>query len=145
MRKLIFLLGIFTSLGFAAASPSPLINNISNRTTISLDGQWQAIVDPYETGVNARFYLNAKARTNTNFWNTISINPTSCKFPATGICRRKNCSSTKDQSGTKKSFSYHKREHTRVLVYLGAANYFTRVYINGQASENTKVGYALQF
>jgi hypothetical protein len=33
----------------------------------------------------------------------------------------------------KKSFSYHKREHTRVFVYFGAANYFTRVYLNGQA------------
>ncbi len=32
----------------------------------------------------------------------------------------------------KKSFSYRKREHTRVFVYFGAANYFTRVYLNGQ-------------
>ena len=33
----------------------------------------------------------------------------------------------------KKSFSYHKRERTRVFVHFGAANYFTRVYLNGQA------------
>ena len=39
-----------------------LINNIPNRTTISLNGAWQAIIDPYETGLNARFYLNAKAQ-----------------------------------------------------------------------------------
>ena len=33
----------------------------------------------------------------------------------------------------KKSFSYRKRDHTRVFVYFGAANYFTRVYLNGEA------------
>ena len=33
----------------------------------------------------------------------------------------------------KKSFSYRKREHMRVFLYFGAANYFTRVYLNGQA------------
>ena len=62
MRRLFLLLLMFASLASVAANPSPLINNISNRTTISLDGPWQAIIDPYETGLNARFYLNAKVK-----------------------------------------------------------------------------------
>ena len=45
-----------------AAHPAALIHNIPNRTTVSLNGPWQAIVDPYETGLNARFYLNAKPK-----------------------------------------------------------------------------------
>lgn len=32
----------------------------------------------------------------------------------------------------KKSFSYHKRNHFRVFVYFGAANYRASVYLNGQ-------------
>ncbi len=133
MRKLIFLLGIFTSLGFAAASPSPLINNISNRTTISLDGQWQAIVDPYETGVNARFYLNAKARDKHELLEYDFDKSDVLQVPGDWNLQKKELFFYEGPVWYKKSFSYHKREHTRVLVYLGAANYFTRVYINGQA------------
>jgi beta-glucuronidase len=32
----------------------------------------------------------------------------------------------------KKSFSYHKRDHSRVFVYFGAANYKASVYLNAQ-------------
>jgi hypothetical protein len=38
------------------------IQNIPSRVTISLDGQWQAIVDPYETGLNASFYRETELR-----------------------------------------------------------------------------------
>src|SRR5260370_12611899 len=42
---------------------SPLIANVTGRTAISLDGTWNTIVDPYETGMGSRFYENAKAET----------------------------------------------------------------------------------
>ena len=62
MRRLLLLLVTLATFGHAAANPSPLINNTANRATISLDGAWQAIVDPFETGLRARFFLNAKAK-----------------------------------------------------------------------------------
>jgi hypothetical protein len=31
-----------------AQSPAPLIQNVINRTTVSLDGVWHYIVDPHE-------------------------------------------------------------------------------------------------
>src|SRR5690348_2558673 len=45
---------------FAQAGPAPLITNPNSRTTISLDGTWNSIVDPYETGISSRFYENRK-------------------------------------------------------------------------------------
>ena len=39
------------------------LSNPDGRTTISLDGMWNAIVDPYEIGVNAKFFTNAKPKT----------------------------------------------------------------------------------
>src|SRR5436305_12004299 len=39
--------------------PTPLIANSESRTTISLDGTWNSIVDPYESGISSRFYENA--------------------------------------------------------------------------------------
>ena len=62
MRRLVFLVVMFGSLVSPAADRPALIQNISNRATISLNGPWQAIVDPYETGLNARFFLNARAK-----------------------------------------------------------------------------------
>ena len=41
----------------------PLIENVGGRIAISLDGTWNTIVDPYETGLGSRFYENAKPKT----------------------------------------------------------------------------------
>jgi beta-glucuronidase len=53
-----------------AAQVAPLIANINARHTTNLDGQWQAIVDPYDVGAldyraqpltsNSAFYKNHK-------------------------------------------------------------------------------------
>ncbi len=60
MRGWIALFIIFNSLAWPAAQPpAPLLDNIPGRTTVSLNGPWHVIVDPYETGLHARFYENA--------------------------------------------------------------------------------------
>ncbi|MBV9181126.1 MAG: beta-glucuronidase, partial [Acidobacteria bacterium] len=46
----------------SSGQSEPLIGNPSGRTTISLDGTWSAIVDPYESGLSGRFYENSKAK-----------------------------------------------------------------------------------
>ncbi len=52
-----FVTALFLSaLAYAAPLPSNLIANLPGRTTISLNGPWHAIVDPYETGLGERYY-----------------------------------------------------------------------------------------
>src|SRR5947208_9190477 len=48
---------------YAQSGPPTAIGSVGSRTTISLDGTWNTIIDPYESGVGARFYENAKAKT----------------------------------------------------------------------------------
>ena len=48
---------------FAESRPPSAIGNVGSRTTISLDGNWNTIIDPYETGLGSRFYENAKPKT----------------------------------------------------------------------------------
>jgi len=43
-----------------AQSPAPLIINAGGRHTLSLNGRWQTIIDPYETGFYD--YRTARAR-----------------------------------------------------------------------------------
>src|SRR5947207_2073181 len=43
-------IGLLAAVTLVRAQPPGLITNIDGRQTISLDGQWQTIIDPYETG-----------------------------------------------------------------------------------------------
>jgi len=133
MRRLLVVLLALASLGYAAADPPPLIHDIPNRATISLSGPWQAIVDPYETGLNARFYLNAKAKDKHQLVEYDFDKSDVLNVPGDWNSQTKELYFYEGPVWYKKSFSYRKREHTRVFAYFGAANYFTRVYLNGQA------------
>jgi beta-glucuronidase len=133
MRHLFFLLLTLTSAGHAAADPSALIHNVPNRATISLNGLWHVIVDPYETGLKARFYLNAKAKDKHDLVEYDFDKSDPLNVPRDWNTQRKELFFYEGPVWYKKSFSYRKREHTRVFVYFGGANYFTRAYLNGQA------------
>ncbi len=133
MRRWVLLVVLFSSLGSAAANLPALIQDIPNRATISLNGPWQAIVDPYETGLNARFYLNAKAKDKQELLEYDFDKSDVLNVPEDWNSQKKELFFYEGPVWYKKSFSYHKRERTRVFVYFGAANYFTRVYLNGQA------------
>jgi hypothetical protein len=61
--KIQWVLGLLLLLpGLANAQARPAaanrIGNVGGRTSISLSGAWNAIVDPYETGLGARYYEN---------------------------------------------------------------------------------------
>ena len=121
----------------AAASPAPsnLIANIPGRTTVSLNGAWHVIVDPYETGLGERYYENAKPkdkreRIEYDFDRSETLN-----VPGDWNMQKDRLFFYEGPRWYERSFSYHRREHTRVFLYFGAANYFTRVYLNG-----TKLG-----
>ncbi len=133
MKRLLFLLLTLTAFGYADASPSALINNVPNRTTITLNGAWQAIIDPYETGLKARFYLNAKPKDKQELIEYDFDKSDVLQVPGDWNSQKKELFFYEGPVWYKKSFSYRKREHTRVFLYFGAANYFTRVYLNGQA------------
>ncbi len=133
MKRLLFLLLTLTAFGYADASPSALINNVPNRTTITLNGAWQAIIDPYETGLKARFYLNAKPKDKQELIEYDFDKSDVLQVPGDWNSQKKELLFYEGPVWYKKSFSYRKHEHTRVFLYFGAANYFTRVYLNGQA------------
>ncbi len=133
MRRLLLLLLMCATFGYAAPNPAALLNNVPNRTTINLNGAWQAIVDPYETGLNGRFYLNAKPKDKHELVEYDFDKSDVLSVPGDWNSQKKELFFYEGPVWYKKSFSYRKREHTRIFLYFGAANYFTRVYLNGQA------------
>jgi len=122
----------FSTLAWSASQPSPLIGNIPGRTVTSLDGPWHVIVDPYETGLHARYYENPAPETRSgpieyNFEQSETLN-----VPGDWNMQKERLFFYEGPLWYKRSFTYKRREHSRVFVYFGAANYFTRVYLNGK-------------
>ncbi len=120
--------------------PTPLITNIDNRHTLSLDGRWQIIIDPYETG-----YYDYRYQPSPNgyFKNTKPRSPSDLieyDFDASQQLNVPGDWNSQDQKllfyeGTvwyKKSFDYQQKDGKRLFVYFGAANYVADVYLNGE-------------
>jgi len=141
MKRTAVLVFFLASLAVAAPQPAPLITNIANRTTISLNGRWRTIVDPYDIGQEARFFLNAKPhdpgdRVEYDFDNSPLLD-----VPGDWNSQRDDLLFYEGTVWYKKSFRYHKREHTRVFVYFGAAALRATVYLNGTKLGSHEGGY----
>jgi beta-glucuronidase len=120
--------------GFALAEPRAenLIGNVAGRTTISLDGTWNSIVDPYETGMGSRYYLNAKPRDKSELVEYDFDASEKLQVPGDWNTQRASLLFYEDPLWYQRYFPYHRRAGTRVFIYFGAANYQARVWLNGK-------------
>ena len=116
------------------------ITNVAGRDTFSLNGQWQIIIDPYETGYYDYRY---QPRNDGYFKNTKPASPSELieyDFDSSQQLNVPGDWNSQDQrllfyEGTlwyKKSFDYQKKQQTRLFVHFGGANYVADVYLNGQ-------------
>src|SRR6266436_4531889 len=117
-----FLLAVFIS---TPAQQPGLIANTDGRQTISLDGQWQTIIDPYESGYydyryqpSANGYFkDAKPKSKSDLIEYDFDTSASLKVPG-------------DWNTQEERLLLY--EGTRLFVYFGAANYLADVYLNGE-------------
>jgi beta-glucuronidase len=112
--------------------PSVAIANVSNRTTISLDGTWNTIVDPYETGLSSRFYENAKPKTKSDLVEYDFERSPKLHVPGDWNTQRESLLFYEGPMWYQRNFSYQRRPGVHTFLYFGAANYRTRVWINGK-------------
>lgn len=111
---------------------APLIANASARKTISLDGVWNTIIDPYETGLSSHFYENAKPKTKSDLIEYDFDRSPKLKVPGDWNSQRDALLFYEGSMWYQRYFSYQKHEHTRTFLYFGAANYLARVWLNGK-------------
>jgi beta-glucuronidase len=122
---------LLVSCATAAITPSNLIANIPGRTTVSLDGAWRGIVDPFENG-KERFFRDAKPKDKSDLVEySFDASPV-LNVPGDWNTQREALMFYEGPVWYRREFSYHKREGTRVFVYFGAANYRSIVYLNGE-------------
>ncbi|MGC9364539.1 MAG: glycoside hydrolase family 2 protein [Fidelibacterota bacterium] len=117
-----------------------LITNVMGRKTISLNGVWQIIVDPYETGyysyryqpLQNGFFVNQKPASKIERVEYDFDTSDSLKVPGDWNSQRERLFFYEGTIWYKKDFDYTAKPDKRLFVYFGAANYEAVVYLNGQ-------------
>lgn len=124
-----------------------LITNISHRSTTSLNGDWNYIVDPYETGYYsfhsevydqknpgspAAFYNNYHAKNKSELVEYDFDKSPLIKVPGDWNTQKENLFYYEGTIWYKKSFNYNLKKNSRLFLYFGAVNYKAEVYLNGK-------------
>src|SRR5258708_6146818 len=140
MKALILFIFLLAVVPCVRAQQPDLIANTDGRKTVSLDGQWQTIIDPYEAGYydyryqpSANGYFkDAKPKTKSDLIEYDFDTSASLKVPGDWNTQEERLLLYEGTIWYKKSFDYQRKENTRLFVYFGAANYLADVYLNGQ-------------
>ena len=117
-----------------------LITNTEARKTVSLNGQWQTIVDPYESGFyNYRYqpsdngyFKNAQPKSKSDLIEYDFDKSPTLKVPGDWNTQLDQLFFYEGTVWYKKSFDYQRQPDTRLFVYFGGANYLADVYLNGE-------------
>ena len=140
MKSLILFVSLLVLVPCARAQQVGLINNTEGRKTISLDGQWQTIVDPYESGYydyryqpsDNGYFKNAKPKSKSELIEYDFDKSATLKVPGDWNTQSDQLFFYEGTVWYKKSFDYQRQPDTRLFVYFGAANYLADIYLNGE-------------
>jgi len=140
MKSIVLLICLLAVIPCVQAQQIGLIANPDGRKTISLDGQWRAIIDPYETGYYDYryqpsadgYFKNAKPKTKSDLIEYDFDNSGSLKVPGDWNTQEERLLFYEGTIWYKKAFDYQRKPNTRLFVYFGAANYLADVYLNGE-------------
>jgi beta-glucuronidase len=140
MRLVLICLFLLALHAITHAQQVDLIANTEGRTTISLDGQWRTIIDPYESGYydyryqpSANGYFkDAKPKSKSDLIEYDFDTSASLKVPGDWNTQEDHLLFYEGTIWYKKAFDYQRKDNTRLFVYFGAANYIADVYLNGQ-------------
>jgi beta-glucuronidase len=130
------------SLLFAAeekVQPSTVLAAVDHRHTVSLDGPWHVIVDPYGNGL---YDSHGNIRSTGFATNAIPTDPSSLveysfaksrtlQVPGDWNTQRESLMYYEGPLWYEKDFAYHPTAGKRVFLHVGAANYRSYIWING--------------
>jgi beta-glucuronidase len=143
MIKRLFLLTIFIitiiTIKMDDSLEIPQIGNIFNRKKISLNGKWNYIIDVQEEGyygyrmdVRKRgFFVNEKPKNPDDLIEYDFDKAPEMEIPTDWNTKNNKLFFYEGTIWFKKSFNYTINQNKKIILYFGAVNYETIVYING--------------
>jgi beta-glucuronidase len=133
---------LFIGHNYLSAQPaSTVLVDVDHRQSVSLNGEWHSIVDPYATGLYTfhhelrkdGFYLNGAAEPGSdhlveyNFAESPTLN-----VPGDWNTQSAQLFYYEGVVWYQRDFDYQPKPHHRTFLHIGAANYKALIWINGQ-------------
>ncbi|MGD0858266.1 MAG: glycoside hydrolase family 2 TIM barrel-domain containing protein [Terracidiphilus sp.] len=128
---------------FAQVAPphAPIVlTGADRRPATSLDGDWASIVDPYFSGLFSfhhqekanGWFLNRKVQPGDNFPTEYDFaTALKLKVPSDWNTQRESLLYYEGPVWYERDFTYQPKEHTRIFLHVGAANYRSWFWVNG--------------
>ena len=136
------LLGSLLAGSAAYAAPAPIVlTGADRRPAMSLDGEWATIVDPYFSGLFSfhheekknGFFMNYKAKPGDPFPTEYDFGKApKLKVPGDWNTQRESLMYYEGPVWYEKDFTYEPKPQTHVFLHIGAANYHSWFWVNGQ-------------
>jgi beta-glucuronidase len=149
-----FLLYTLLLCSIAVNAQTDFITNIPSRKATSLNGKWQYIVDPYETGYYNYRWQERNEKDREAFWNSdVPINKTdrlehgysdkyTLNVPGDWNSQDPKFLYYEGVVWYKRSFDFSKSAPAnKIFLYFGAVNYQADVYLNGKKLGQHKGGF----
>ncbi|MBZ9627939.1 beta galactosidase jelly roll domain-containing protein [Psychroflexus sp. CAK1W] len=154
MKKSFFNLLLLMITSVPASSQEDLIVNIDGRETISLNGTWNNIIDPYETGFYNYRYKERDENDPEAYWNRPVVKKKTDRVEH-GYQAPYTLQVPGDWNSQRDVFKYYEgsvwyqrefdtqdlAENERAYLYFGAVNYEAHVYLNGKKLGSHKGGF----
>ena len=118
-----------------------IMTGADRRTSVSLNGEWASIVDPYFSGLFSfhheekanGWFLNRKAQAGDPFPTEYDFSKApKLKVPGDWNTQRDSLLFYEGPIWYERDFDYQPKEHTRIFLHVGAANYRSWFWINGK-------------
>jgi beta-glucuronidase len=145
---------VFAAIGVACASnslwaqPAPatlstpiVITGADMRPATSLDGEWATIVDPYSNGFSSYFRNQKQQPGDTRPVEYDFAKSPKLRVPGDWNTQRESLLYYEGPVWYQRDFTYQPKEHTRIFLHVGAANYRSWFWVNGKKVCEHEGGY----
>ena len=112
-------------------SDSILLNPYNRKDVISLNGEWNVIIDPYSRGEVVDFYKNKKAVGKTDFIEYSFSNTFRLHVPGDFNSQLPELKYYEGNVWYQRTVKLNISNNKSQFLYFAGANYFTRVWLNG--------------
>ena len=126
---------------WAAPANAPIVlTGADRRPALSLDGNWASIVDPYFSGLfsfhhqekSDGWFMNNKYTPGESALHEYDFSRApKLKVPGDWNTQRESLFFYEGPVWYERDFTYQPKEHTRVFLHVGAANYRSWFWVNG--------------
>jgi beta-glucuronidase len=139
---------LFAVAAIADEKPTVLVDS-DHRNSISLDGDWHVIVDPYDNGyVDFRmkvradgYFLNEKPDSSQKLVEYDFSKSATLKVPGDWNSQRDSLFFYEGTVWYERDFQYQPKPKTRTFLHIGAANYISNAWVNGKKACDHEGGF----